>query len=266
MKKMLFLLMLFAVSPVYAETAINFDNGVYHIIINDKKAAKRIDFITVENLETNKQVHKMTGAVLTINAGFFDPNNKKTISYISSKTTSDLDPLFNESLIQNPQLRNNLSKILNRTEFRILDCGAKKTFDIASHSSPLPDGCILLASAQGGPMIYPDLRLEEEAFIVKDKDGNIIRESASVLHKTARTIIGLKDDTVHIFIITNENPMTMYEVRELVENYKLDKAMAFDGGSSTSLNYLNKINVVSVESGGNDTGRRLKSFMIYKGR
>ena len=158
-----------------------------------------------------------------------------------------------------------LSKILNRTEFRVLDCGIKKTYDIASHDSPLPDGCLLLTSAQGGPMVYPDLRLEEEYFIEKDKEGNIVRESASVLHKTARTIIGLKDGLVHIFIITNENPMTMYEVRELVESYNLDKAMAFDGGSSTSLNYLDKINVVSLENNGNDTGRKLKSFMIYRG-
>ncbi len=266
MKKLLLLLLLFSSQAVYADTQIDFNNGIYHIILDKKKAAKGIDFVTVEDLETNKRIHQVTGATLTINAGFFDPNNKKTISYVNSKTTGDLDPLFNEALILNPQLRNNLDKILNRTEFRVLDCGAKKTFDIVSHDSPLPDGCLLLTSAQGGPMIYPYLRLEEEAFIIKDKDGNIVRESASVLHKTARTLIGLKDGIVHIFIITNENPMTMYEARELVKEYKLDKAMAFDGGSSTSLNYLNKINVISTENNGNDTGRRLKSFMIYKGK
>ena len=38
--------------------------------------------------------------------------------------------------------------------------------------------------------------------------------------------------------------------------------MAFDGGSSTSLNYK-KINVISTQSNG-DTGRALKSFMIVK--
>ena len=263
-KFILLLLVLLSMQIVYAEPRIDFENGVYHIVLDDKNAAKKIDFVTVEELETNKRIHQKSGAVLTINAGFFDPNNKKTISYVNSKTTADLDPLFNESLVQNPELRNNLSKILNRTEFRVLDCGAEKNFDIASHDSPLPDGCLLLTSAQGGPMIYPYLRLEEEAFIVKDSAGNVIRESASVLHKTARTIIGLKDGIVHIFIVTIQNPMTLYEVKEMAESYKLDKAMAFDGGSSTSLNYLDKINVVSVENDGNDTGRKLKSFMIYK--
>ena len=263
MKKTLLLIaLLFANLSVHSEPIIDFNSGIYHIILPDKSTVKKMDFVTVEGLETNKRVHQMSNSVLTINAGFFDPNNKKTISYVNSKTTSDLDPMFNEALMQNKQLSRHLPQILNRTEFRILDCAKGKRFEIESHNSPLPDGCILLASAQGGPLIYPDLRLKEEFFILTDNEGNVVRESASVLHKTARTIIGLKEGIVHIFIITNENPMNLYEVRQLVEKYKLDKAMAFDGGSSTSLNYLNKINVVSVEDKDSDTGRALKSFMI----
>ena len=46
------------------------------------------------------------------------------------------------------------------------------------------------------------------------------------------------------------------------KKYDLDTAMAFDGGSSTSLNYK-KISVISTQSTG-DTGRALKSFMIIK--
>ena len=66
----------------------------------------------------------------------------------------------------------------------------------------------------------------------------------------------------HIFIVTNEHPMDIYEARDLCASYKLDSAMAFDGGSSTSFNYK-KINVVSTEDNGG-TGRGLKSFMIIK--
>ena len=65
----------------------------------------------------------------------------------------------------------------------------------------------LIASAQAGPMLLPDLRLEEEFFIVRNENGSVIRESASVLHKCARTLIGLKGKTVHIFIVTTEHPM-----------------------------------------------------------
>lgn len=40
--------------------------------------------------------------------------------------------------------------------------------------------------------------------------------------------------------------MDIYESRDLCASYGLDSAMAFDGGSSTSLNYKD-INVVSTQ-------------------
>ena len=67
---------------------------------------------------------------------------------------------------------------------------------------------------------------------------------------------------MHIFIVTNEHPMDIFEARDLCASYGLDSAMAFDGGSSTSFNYK-KINVVSTQQSG-DTGRALKSFMIIQ--
>ena len=56
--------------------------------------------------------------------------------------------------------------------------------------------------------------------------------------------------------------MTIYEAKDLCASYGLDSAMAFDGGSSTSLNYKKTL-VVSTQDNG-DTGRALKSFMIIK--
>ena len=169
--------------------------------------------------------------------------------------------------MSNAVLRQNMKKILNRTEFRILDCDSKLRYEIAQHDSKVDFLCSVQHSAQGGPQLLPNLRLEEEFFILKDKDGNVLRESASVLHKTARTLIGLKtleggEQEIHIFIVTNEHPMDIYESRDLCASYGLDSAMAFDGGSSTSLNYKD-INVVSTQEKG-DTGRALKSFMIIK--
>ena len=154
-----------------------------------------------------------------------------------------------------------MSKILNRSEFRIMQCGNKFQYDIASHKADVPFGCALITSAQGGPLILPKLQLEEEGFIVKNSAGEVIRESASVLHKTSRTIIGLKGkDECHILVITDENPMDMYEVQKLCKDLELDRAMAFDGGSSTSLNYKKDIDVISIK--GDGAGRMLKSFML----
>lgn len=180
-------------------------NGIYHITIDGKKAEKKLKFVASEKLMTNKEAHLKSGAKLTVNAGFFDPKNQKTISYIVTDRNTSVDPLLNENLLQNTILRKNINKIINRTEFRVVDCDGKTHYEITPHDTKLDFACNIVTSAQGGPMLLPDLRLEEEFFILKDENGNIIRESASVLEKTARTIIALKDNNIHILIITEKN-------------------------------------------------------------
>lgn len=263
MKKLiLLLLLLVAINPAQAKQNIDidYDNGIYHIVLSGEKIKKRIKFVASENLITNREAHKSSNSILTINTGFFDPETGKTMSYIVTDRNTAVDPMFTDSLLYNPILSRNREKILNRTEFRIVECNNKYKYEIAPHKSDVDFGCAIITSAQGGPMILPQLRLEEEFFIVKDEYGNITRESASVLHKTSRTIIGIKDEEAHILIITDKNPMDIYEVQKLCKSLGFDRAMAFDGGSSTSLNYKNSIEVVSnIGDGG---GRMLKSFMI----
>ena len=211
---------------------------------------------------TNREAHVKGKATLTVNAGFFDPKNGKTISYVVTDRMTSADPMFNPALLANPFFRRNMNKILNRSEFRVMQCDNNKyEYSIVPHKAEIPFACNVITSAQGGPLILPELRLEEEGFIVKNKEGEVVRESAMVLHKTPRTIIGLKGtDECHILIITDENPMDLYEVQKLCNDLKLDRAMAFDGGASTSLNYKNKLEVVSTED--ETSGRMLKSFML----
>lgn len=241
---------------------INFENGIYHIKLDGNRVTKGLKFVSSEKLMTNKEVHQASGSKLTINAGFFDPKNQKTISYIVTDRNTAADPWFNENLLSNPVLRQNIDKIMNRTEFRMVECDGKTHYEIVPHKTSVDFACSVVTSAQGGPMIVPELRLEDEFFVVM-KDGKVIRESASVLEKTARTIIALKgqapNQEIHILIITNDNPMTIYEVRDLCNKLGFDRAMAFDGGSSTSLNYKKSIDIVSTHDKG---GRMLKSFMV----
>jgi len=250
-------------TPVNAagDISIKKENGIYHVILKGEKIKKRIKFVSSEDLITNREAHIKSNATLTVNAGFFDPKNGKTISYIVTDRITSADPMFNMSLQANPFFRKNMTKILNRSEFRVIQCGNKFQYDIVSHKSDVPFGCSLITSAQGGPLILPELRLEEEGFVVKNTEGEVTRESASVLHKTSRTIIGLKGtDECHILIITDDNPMDMYEVQKLCKDMQLDRAMAFDGGSSTSLNYKKNLEVISTK--GDGAGRMLKSFML----
>ena len=264
MKKVLFLVLALIISANFVKAGvppidITYNDGIYHIVLKGEKIKRHVKFISSDSLITNKEAHQRAKAKLTVNAGYFDPENQKSISYVVSDRNTVDDPLVNENLLRNPFLMKNLDKILNRTEFRVVECDNRKFHnEIVPHKSSVDFGCNIITSAQGGPLVYPQLRLEEEAFIVK-KDGEVIRESCSVLHKTARTIIGLKGDDAHILIITDEHPMDMYEVHDYVKSLGWDRAMAFDGGSSTSMNYMNKYNVTSV---GDGAGRSLKSFLI----
>ena len=271
MKKLLLLIILITaiiLLPVNASPVdVDLNNGIYHIVLKGDKIKKKIEFVSSANLITNIEAHRRGRSLLTINTGFFDPKNQKTISYIVNDYQTVEDPIFNSNLMTNPVLRKNMKAVLNRTEFRVLDCDGKLRYEIAPHNSKIDFLCSVKTSAQGGPQLLPNLRLEEEFFVVKDEEGNVIRESASVLHKVPRTLIGLKTDEkgeqeVHIFIVTNVNPMTMEESKDLCAKYGLDSAMAFDGGSSTSFDYKD-IHVVSTQDSG-DTGRALKSFMIIK--
>ena len=268
MKKIiLILLALLFFAPAEANINVEYKDGIYHAILSGEKIKKKIQFVSSANLITNKEAHNKADSLLTINTGFFNPKNQKTVSYIINEYQTVEDPIFNTDLMMNPTLRKNMKSILNRSEFRILECDDKLKYEIAPHNSKIDFMCSIKNSAQGGPQLLPTLRLEEEFFIAKDCDGNIVREAASVLHKTPRTLIGIKSlpkgqQEVHIFIVTNEHPMDIYEARDLCASFGLDSAMAFDGGSSTSMNYK-KIHVVSTQDSG-DTGRALKSFMIIK--
>lgn len=249
---------------VYSAEPINikYDDGIYHIVLKGEKVKKKIKVYSSQALMTNDEIHKMSGALLTVNAGYFDPNNEKTISYVTMDRQTVEDPMLNESLLNNPVLRKNLSKILNRTEFRIVDCDNKYRYEMVPHNTPVDFSCSVVEAVQGGPLILPNLRLEEEFFIVKDGE-KVVRESCSVLHKVARTVLGLKDGDLHILIITDEHPMDMYEVQALCKSLGFDRAMGLDGGSSTSMNYKDKYKVISVK--GDGAGRKLKSFItVFK--
>jgi hypothetical protein len=56
--------------------------------------------------------------------------------------------------------------------------------------------------------------------------------------------------------------MDLYVVHDYVKSLGWDRAMAFDGGSSTSMNYLKQYNVISTK--GDGAGRSLKSFLVVQ--
>ena len=265
MKKfILLLLIIFVQYPVFAQDIkVTENNGIYHIILSGNKIKKKIEFVQSDKLITNQCIHEKYNSRLTINTGFFDLKNQKTISYIVNNKKIIANPTENNSLMNSKELQPYMDKILNRSELRILKCGRKYKYDIARHNDAICDRCTLMASAQGGPQLLPitDIyqTLEDEFFIVR-KNGKVVRQSASVLFRAARTVVGIKDNNLHILIFSNNARKTIPEVAIICRNLGFEKAMAFDGGSSTSLDYEN-IHIISTQYTG-DTGRKLKSFMI----
>ena len=234
--------------------------GVYIVEVNTAKKKYKLQPVVVTSLESNADVYKRLRPQFIVNAGFFDPKNQQTVSYVYKNEHIVLDPKNNENLMNNTVLEPYMNKILNRSEFRILrDKKGKYIYDITTHNDRIPDGKTLVHSIQAGPLLVPNLRLAEEFFVL-ERDGLVISESASCLHKYARTAIGIKNNKVYIFIITGDSAMTLAEVAELAKDWGMEKAMAFDGGGSTSFD-SKELHIISEEAG---QGRKLKSFLMLK--
>lgn len=276
MKKLITLLCLLCSAMIFATGAcpagrgsekieITNDNGLYIIRIPKERNANIRPYIT-KSLAFNKDIFAKTGAELVINAGYFDPNNKKTSSYVVIDGKTVLDPTTNNSLMTNSSIKPYLNLVLNRTEFRVLDCHGQTKYDIAAHNTKPPFRCQIKHSIQAGPMIYPDLRLSREYFVMKNKDGNVTRDSITALKKCARTAIGIKDGDVYIIIANIYHKLTLPGLYKVCEDLGLEKAMNFDGGGSTSLNYKGTDNPqyknFEITSDKNKNARKLKSFLL----
>ena len=211
-----------------------------------------------EKLITNKEVYDLLSPLLVVNAGFFDGANGKTVSYIVQNGKTIATPEDNENLYTNPILSKHMSKILNRSEFRVLKKGNKIKYDITFHHQLPQNGWEILHSIQAGPMLLPKETLEEEFFVTYDKNNNLTRDAISATRKSARTAIGLRGDKVVIIVATRENPLTIDELSQICKQLKLKKAMGFDGGGSTSLD-TKDIHITSEKDG---SARRVKSFLV----
>jgi len=242
-------------------------NGIYIIKIPEKRNSNIYPYIT-PSLIYNREVYKNTNAELVINAGYFDANNKGTTSFVLIDEKTVLDPKTNYRLMNNKDLSPYINQILNRTEFRILNCKNKIQYDITNHYSKTPRKCSIKHSIQAGPMIYPKLKLTEEYFVAKDKNGQITRDSISALKKCARTVIGIKDNDIYIIIADIHHKMTLPEMHKLCKKLRLNKAMNFDGGGSTSLNFKGTNNDqyknFEIVSDKNKSARKVKSFLVIE--
>ena len=240
------------------------DDGLYIIKVAQNENLKIYPYVS-ENLKYNSEIFEQTKAELVINAGYFDTKNQKTTSFVVIDKKTVLNPKENENLLNNEILKPHLDKIFNRSEFRVLNCNGKTVYDITPHYEKVSQNCEIVHSIQAGPMLYPKLTLEEEFFITKE-NSKVIRDSITAYKKRPRTAVGIKNNYVYIIIATKQKPLTLFEMHDLCRDLKLDKAINFDGGGSTSLNYKGtnnpKYKNLQIVSENDNSARKVKSFLV----
>lgn len=222
-------------------------------------------------LETVEQFAQREKAIAVLNAGFFDPSNQKSTSYITLNGKLIADPRQNERLMENPDLLPYLDRILNRTEIRRYQCQQLDRFDLAQHLDPLPANCEIVDAIGGGPQLLPTLTLEQEGFF--DARSEVIRDPLGSRQRNARTAVGLMPDGSMLWVmvaqkttVSEASGMTLVELAEFMKTLGAEKAMNLDGGSSSSLYYDGEAFYGKLNGQGERVERSVKSVLLLQNK
>jgi exopolysaccharide biosynthesis protein len=219
-----------------------------------------------QTVQTVEQVAAKTKAIAVINAGFFDPINQKTTSTVIVDGREVASPKDNERLIKNPNLSPYLSAILNRSEFRIYQCGPQVQYKIELHSAPILGGCRLAQAMGGGPQLLPKNTSQQEGFTDYAK-GEQIRDAIGGAQPNARSAIGLKPDGSVVWVMvaqTKAQPsgMTLDELASFIKGLGVESALNLDGGTSSSLYVQDKAIYGKRDKADQPIKRTVKSVLL----
>jgi Phosphodiester glycosidase len=225
----------------------------------------RLTIAVSDRLETVEQFAAQAGAIATLNAGFFDPQNQKSTSFVTLNGEQVADPRQNERLMENPGLLPYLDRILNRTELRRYRCIQLERFDLARHLDPVPANCEIVDAIGGGPQLLPELTLEQEGFF----DAQTGRDPLGRGQRNARTAIGLTPDGKMIWVMvaqkseaSTSSGMSLVELADYMKGLGVEKAMNLDGGSSSSLYWDDQAFYGKVDGQGKRVVRSVKSVLM----
>lgn len=220
--------------------------------------------VKVDTVEEFAQKHR---AIAILNAGFFDPANQKSTSYIILQGKLVADPKKNERLVNNPNLKSYLGQIFNRAEFRRYLCGQTIRYSIALHSESSPAGCQLVDAIGAGPRLLPELTSVQEGFV----DNANKRDALGSNQPNARTAIGITPDGSIILVMVAQKPsapnnsgMSLPALANFMKTLGAQKAMNLDGGSSSSLYYNGKTFYGKIDLEGNPIKRAVKSVLLVQ--
>lgn len=227
------------------------------------------------------------GAMVAINAGFFDPNNAHSMNFITQNGTKTGDPTQNERLMKNAGIQPYLDKVLNRSEFRRYRCkDGSEYYAINFHNDPIPADCSLSDAVGGGPQILPRLTATEEAFWAEDK-GKVLRDAIGMHRPNARSAIALtargdilmamvaqsppKVKSVPLSSVTTPKPpaqptppagLSLPELATFLQGQGAVQALNLDGGSSSGLYFAPQSVYGKRDQSGQPIRRAVKSVLV----
>lgn len=244
-------------------------NSTVHVITVPANSDFRIGVIASETLALLPVQAEQVGAKAAINAGFFDPKNGLTTSFVTVNGAIAADPRNNDRLIGNPDLEAYLPAILNRSEFRIYRCAERQQYDIVFHSAAVPTNCILEAAVGAGPQLLPTMTGYEEGFMADNAAGNRVRDVLGSQTANARSAVGLKADGTVVLAMASQLAIadvptgaTLSEMADVLASLDVVKALNLDGGSSSGLYVEGKTYFGRLDNAGVTIQRPIKS-MLY---
>lgn len=251
-------------------------NSIAYILSIPNNKSYSIHLQVSPQVDFVEQFAAQANAIAVLNAGFFDPKNQKTTSYIIQNGKITGDPRQNERLINNPDLQAYLRAILNRSEWRQYQCVGlspprqnSTRYNIAFHQDPIPSECQLINSVGAGPRLLPTLTAETEAFITQE-NGQLIRDALGYNRRNARTAIGITEKGL-IWVMIAQKPeqpknsgMSLPELANFLKSLGAKEALNLDGGSSSSFYYQGKIVYGKVDPEGKTIKRPVKSVLVLE--
>ena len=243
-------------------------NAVVHTVTVPANSGWQIDVAVAESLTTLSDLATIQGAIAAINAGFFDPRNGLTTSFVTVNGDLVADPRQNAGLMENPDLQSYLPAILNRSEFRIYNCEGTVQYDITAHAAAVPPTCQMTAAVGAGPQLLPSQTGYAEGFLADNDAGEVVRDALGSRLPNARSAIGLKADGTVVLVIASQLPgadqatgLTLPEMADFLQTLGVEQALNLDGGSSSGLYFEGETDLGRVDATGEAIERPIKSIL-----
>jgi hypothetical protein len=175
-------------------------------------------------------------ALAGINGGYFNHSDGWPVSHVQVGGRAVTDPEHNQALCKNPVLLPLLPRILaHRAEWRHVTSNQGDRWQIAFHDEPTLAGETVVDALQAGPRLLPTFDPVDEAFVVRDQHGKVVRDGIASTSRATRSALGLRANGVLLLVGVGAPGLSLLELKSLLLSLGAASALNLDGGSSTGL-------------------------------